>query len=82
MNLKSTFQIDITKNERYYTFTMPAGAPIGEAYDVAHELLQALVKMAADAAERARQVTTGASCVNPTCDTDCAEIPQGETTNE
>lgn len=54
MTLKNTFTIEITKNERKFTFTMPSGTPIGEAYDVGHELLQALVKLAHEATEKAR----------------------------
>lgn len=43
-------------NNRTYTFELPMGAPFGEAYDVCHEVLQQITKMASDAAEKAKQV--------------------------
>lgn len=54
MTLKQTFTFEIVKNERTYTFTMPTGTPIGETYDVCHELLQELVKLAYEATEKSR----------------------------
>lgn len=36
-----------------YEFSMPAGAPIGETYDAAHEVLQEIVRMANEASDRA-----------------------------
>lgn len=76
MTLKQTFTFEITKNERLFTFTMPSGTPIGEAYDVGHELLQALVKLAGEAAEKARSATdTSRDITSP-------ESHKGEECNE
>lgn len=58
MNQKGCVVFETTKNERNYTFCMPIGAPIGEAYDVAFEVLQELVKIAnaeSAKAERAKE---------------------------
>jgi hypothetical protein len=35
MNLKATLELTVKQNENVYTFIMPAGAPIGEAYNAA-----------------------------------------------
>ena len=43
----------IEKNERNYEFTMPFGAPYGEAYDACHEMLGKIVEMSKEAQERA-----------------------------
>ena len=53
MNQRAMISVEIKKNERDYVLLMPMGAPIGEAYDVVHEMLQALLKMANDATQRA-----------------------------
>jgi hypothetical protein len=50
--------IEIEKNDRTYIFSMPYGAPIGEAHDAAHECLQEIVKMAKNAAEKMKQSET------------------------
>ena len=42
-------------NGRVYTFVLPMGAPFGEAYDVCHEVLTDISKMASEAAEKAKQ---------------------------
>ena len=53
MNQRAMVTIEIIKNEHSYTLLMPMGAPIGEAYDVVHEMLQAVVGMANNAAAKA-----------------------------
>lgn len=57
MELKSTVQVRVTKSTRDYSFLMPVGAPLGEAYDVCHEILREIVKMANEAAERSKQLS-------------------------
>ncbi len=42
-------------NDRSYSFSLPVGAPFGEAYDVCHEVLLQISGMAAQAAEKAKQ---------------------------
>ncbi len=56
MNLKSCVTIEITKNDRLYTFTMPVGAPFGEAYDVSYEVLLKIAELAKDGALSAKRV--------------------------
>lgn len=54
MDYRSIVSIEIKKEDRAYTFLMPQGASIGEAYDVAHQLLESILKMAKDASEKAK----------------------------
>lgn len=56
MNVKSYVDVEIVKNERVYHFLMPVGAPFGEAYDSAFEVLSSITEMAKNAAEQARPV--------------------------
>lgn len=56
MNVQSMVVIEIERNGRLYTFSMPVGAPYGEAYDAAFEALQSVLDMARQSAERARPV--------------------------
>ena len=51
--LMVTIQIKTEKNT--YTFTMPYGAALGEAYDAAHSILQEIIKFSQTAAEQAKQ---------------------------
>jgi len=48
-------------NGRTYSFDFPMGAPLGESYDVCHEVLNQITKMAADAAEKAQQKPTSST---------------------
>lgn len=47
--------IQIDKNDNSYVFSLPMGAPIGEAYDAAHECLQEIVKMGQNAMNSAKR---------------------------
>jgi hypothetical protein len=58
MNLKSCVAIEITKNDRLYTFVMPVGSPFGEAYDVAYEVLNKIAELARDGAQGAKREET------------------------
>ena len=59
MELKQKFFIELSRgeegSERNYQFILPINAPLGEAYDVCHEILQKVVKMAQEASDRAAQ---------------------------
>ena len=55
MNQIMYVKIEIEKNGRVYSFNLPLGAPIGEAYDVAHECLQEIIKMSETAANAAKR---------------------------
>lgn len=53
MNLieKAFYEINITKNEREYRFSIPIGAPFGEAYDAAFEALRKVVQKSQESLE-------------------------------
>lgn len=55
MNVKTIITIEITKNDRVFSFNMPVGAPFGEAYDACYETLQHIVEFSKKAAEQAKQ---------------------------
>ena len=59
MDLKTKVAIEIVKEQddkkRNYQFIFDYGVPLGEAYDVCHEVLQKLVEMAQQANDRAKQ---------------------------
>lgn len=55
MNIKSVVQFEVIKGEKSYVFSMPVGAPIGEAYDAAFECLNQLVEYSKQAAEKAKR---------------------------
>jgi len=50
---KAVIVLEVEKNERVYTFTMPVGSPFGEAYDVAFLMLQEVLKLSKEAVDRA-----------------------------
>ena len=54
MDIKSFISVEVTKNERTYHFYMPVGAPFGEAYDAAFEVLNSITEMAKQAVEKAK----------------------------
>ena len=60
MNLKSCIAIEITKNDRLYTFVMPVGSPFGEAYDVSYEILNKIAELAKNGAESAKRTEESA----------------------
>lgn len=53
MELKSAIIADIKKGERVYRFEMPVGAPYGECYDAAFEVLKKITQLAKEAADKA-----------------------------
>lgn len=55
MNAKSAVIIEVRKNDNVYEFVMPAGAPLGEAYDAGFEVLKSIVELSHQAVERAKQ---------------------------
>jgi hypothetical protein len=54
MDMKATLTMTVKQNDNIYTFTMPAGSPIGEAYNAAFEVLQNVLELSKDAVERAK----------------------------
>jgi len=56
MEVKTHINFEIEKSDRKYVFSMPAGGTLGEAYDSAFEVLQKLLDMSKEAAEKAKKV--------------------------
>lgn len=56
MDQKGYIHLEVVKGERAYAFQLPIGAPFGEAYDAAFQVLQEILKMAKDASEKAAPV--------------------------
>ena len=56
LDSKPTLTFEIKQNDRNYYFTMPMGAPLGEAYDAAYMALQQIIKFAKEAEEAAKRV--------------------------
>lgn len=44
MELKNVLKFEVTKNERDYSFIIPAGAPYGETYDVIFSFLNQILE--------------------------------------
>ena len=54
MTIKSNIVIEIQKNERTYTFSMPMGCPFGEAYDAAFAVLKDITELSQQAVDNAK----------------------------
>lgn len=46
--------IEIEQNDTIFTFTMPYGCKIGDAYNAAHACLQEIIKMSQQSADAAK----------------------------
>lgn len=53
MDIKQMIQFCATKNNNLYTFHVPSGAPLGELYDAAFEILNEVTKCIQEAAQKA-----------------------------
>lgn len=51
----ATVDLAVEKNGGSYVFSMPVGAPFGEAYDVAFEVLSKIVELSKNAAEKMKR---------------------------
>lgn len=49
MQLKQIVSLEAKREDRVYTFNLPHGAPLGEAYDVAFGMLNQVVEMSKNA---------------------------------
>lgn len=58
MEIKSLVVIEVDKNDKKYTFSMPTGVSYGEAYDAAFDVLQKTVELAQKAADSTRPPKT------------------------
>lgn len=61
MAIKTSISIEIEKNGHIFSFTMPSGAPFGEAYDAGYEVLQQIVEFSKKVADDAKRVEEKAS---------------------
>lgn len=52
MDQIAVINLEIEKNDNKYVFSMPIGAPLGEAYDAAFLVIREIIKMADEAAKR------------------------------
>lgn len=57
MNIRAMINVEIEKNDRTYIFSMPVGAPFGEAYDTAFEVCAKILELAAEEAAKNRAKT-------------------------
>lgn len=59
MDLKTKVSIEIVREnndkKNTYQFIMDYGVPLGEAYDVCHEVLQRILELSKQASDRAQQ---------------------------
>ena len=55
MDQRAMINLEVTKGERTFTFSMPVGSPYGEAYDAAFEVLSEILKMSKKAVEATDQ---------------------------
>ena len=55
MKQKAVVKLVVEKGERQFEFIMPFGAPYGESYDAAWEVLQEIIKLSNEAAEKAKR---------------------------
>ena len=53
--MNSKISMDVNKDERLYSFCMPQGSPVGEAYDACFEVLQLLLSEAARLSKNAEK---------------------------
>jgi hypothetical protein len=49
-------EIIINRGDRTYKFMVPEGSPIGETYDAAFDVLQYIIKVSQEAAEKAKPI--------------------------
>ena len=56
MNQKLVVKIEIQEGEHTYTFSMPYGSPVGNAYNAAWQCLQAITDMAKQSVDKAAPV--------------------------
>lgn len=53
MEMKNCVEFVVKKNEREYVFHLPQGAPFGEIYDATFEILNEVIRLAQEAAQKA-----------------------------
>lgn len=56
MNLKSIVQMEVKVGEEVVSLQLPAGVPYGAAYDAVFQMLDHIIKMSQEAAEKAERI--------------------------
>jgi hypothetical protein len=56
MELKTHIHFEVEKTDRTYTFSMPVGGTLGEAYDAVYEVLEKILSLSREAADKVKQV--------------------------
>ena len=49
------YAIEVEKNGRVYTFTMPVGSPLGDAFDASFKVLESVGELQKQAIEKAKE---------------------------
>ena len=65
INQKGIVVFEIEKNERNYAFHMPIGAPLGEVYDCAFEVLNEILELAKKSTETAKPKAADSESTDP-----------------
>ena len=58
MEVKTYIIIEVEKDGHTFSFSLPAGAPFGKAYDACFETLQHIIEFSKKAAEGMKQADT------------------------
>lgn len=64
MDIVSKVAIEIKKEDRVYRFEMPVGAPFGECYDSAFQVLNKIAELSKEAAEKVKPAEEAPAEVN------------------
>lgn len=75
MELKSTLNFEVTKNERTYRISIPVGAPYGEAYDSIFACLEGLVDLQKKGVEQLKAQNAISSETSPEASNQPASKP-------
>jgi hypothetical protein len=59
MDLKTTLNFEVTKNDRVYRVILPLGAPYGEAYDAVFACLEGIVNLQKKGVEQLKAQAAG-----------------------
>jgi len=54
MDQRAVINLEVTKGEHKFVFSMPVGSPFGEAYDAAFSILNEIMGMSKKAVEQAK----------------------------
>lgn len=56
MDQRGIISLELEKNGKKFSFTMPMGTPLGEAYDAAFSFLSEVLEMSKRAVEKAEKL--------------------------